>query len=239
MSGRHHIHSSNAIGPFDAFVADSATEGPLALLLLPEMFGLSPAMCDAADLFAHEGYATAVPNLFWRAAHPRTLDYEGHDRQLAWERLQTLDFDAVVADVEDAARWLCRRSGARAVVALGHCIGGRLAMLSLAAPSIVGAISLYGLGISTQGAALAQLHKPAQLHYGLADEHVPREEIEAVAAHSRENAMITIYRYDGAGHSFCNPNRPMYDASAAALVQARALAFLAERAADLKGGSRR
>jgi carboxymethylenebutenolidase len=213
---------------FDAYLAlPNASVSRVAVLLLPEMFGLSGAMCEAADDFAQAGFAMAVPNVFWRSEHPRTLDYEGVDRQLAWERIQAFDFERVIADIDTAAAWLREKSGATEIVALGHCIGGRLAVLALRSNSVAGAISYYGLGIAKQGTALAEIRKPVQLHYGLADQHVPMSEIDAVSGFAAGNPAIEIFRYDGAGHSFCNPNRPMFNVEAAALVRRRTLEFLA------------
>jgi carboxymethylenebutenolidase len=213
-------------GSFNAYLAEPAHSGRVGIVLLPEMFGLSPAMLEGAEDFAALGYATLVPNMFWRAPNPELLSYEGPDRQQAFDRLQALDYGAAVADTGVAARALMDLTGCTTVAALGHCIGGRLAMLALPDTEVAGAISYYGLGISQMGEALARLRKPAQLHYGLADGHVPLEEIKAVEAAMKGNPNITIHRYAGAGHSFCNPRRPMFDAAAAGLVRDRTVAFL-------------
>ncbi len=213
-------------GSFNAYLAEPAGSGSVGIVLLPEMFGLSPAMLEGAEDFAALGYATLVPNMFWRAPNPQLLSYEGPERQQAFDRLQSMDFVAAVGDIGVAARALRQLTGCTTVAALGHCIGGRLAMLALPDTDVAGAISYYGLGISKMGEALATLQKPAQLHYGLADEHVPLEEIKAVDAAMKGNPNITIHRYAGAGHSFCNPHRPMFDAAAAGLVRDRTQAFL-------------
>jgi carboxymethylenebutenolidase len=215
---------------FNSHRANAESEAPIRILLLPEMFGLTPAMCEAAEAFAVAGYTTLVPNLFWRdRAHPGVMAYEGAERQTAFERLQALDLDAAVEDIELAAKELSAASGReKPVVAVGHCIGGRLAVLALPRTRLRGAVSYYGLGISAQGEALAHLVKPAQSHYGLADEHVPPAEVQAVQALAKGNPSISIFCYENAGHSFCNPYRPMYDRTAAALVRQRTLAFFAE-----------
>jgi carboxymethylenebutenolidase len=212
---------------FDAFLAE--TSGPaktVAVLLLPEMFGVTPAMREAAERFAGAGYATAVPNIFWRDSAPGVLAYEGSERQLAWERLQRFDGDAAIGHIATAAGWLAGKSNAGRVVAVGHCLGGRLAVLALNGTPLAGAVSYYGLGISKMGTALASLEKKAQLHYGLADEHVPQAEVDSVTAFAKGNENIEILGYPGAGHSFCNPYRPMYSADAAELVYRRTLSFL-------------
>jgi carboxymethylenebutenolidase len=211
---------------FDAFLAAPGGRAKtVAVLLLPEMFGLTPAMCEAAGRFAEAGYATAVPNIFWRDPFPGVLAYEGADRQSAWERLQRFDGDAAMGDIAAAAGWLAAKSGADRIAAVGHCLGGRLAVRALNGSPLVGAVSYYGLGISKMGPALAILGKPAQLHYGLADEHVPQSEVDAVTVLAARNANVEIFRYEGAGHSFCNPYRPMFAPDAATLVHQRTLAF--------------
>lgn len=212
---------------FDAFLASpQAAARSVSVLLLPEMFGLTRAMCEAAERFARAGYATAVPNIFWRDPCPGVLDYELADRQSAWERLQRFDGEAAIGHIAAAAGWLAGKSGAHRIVAVGHCLGGRLAVRALNGAPLAGAVSYYGLGISKMGAALSTLDKKAQLHYGLADEHVPQTEVDEVAGFAKDNRNIEIFRYPGAGHSFCNPYRPMFSAEAAALVYQRTVAFL-------------
>jgi carboxymethylenebutenolidase len=215
---------------FDVYQAQARSEAGLRVLLLPEMFGLTPAMGEAADAFAANGYTTFVPNLFWRFRDcPGVLSYEGADRQTAFERLQVLDLDTAVEDIELAASQLAGAAGHDLpVVAVGHCIGGRIALLALPRTRLRGAVSYYGLGISSQGEELSHLAKPAQLHYGLADEHVPLAEVEAVTALVKGNPSIAIHCYENAGHSFCNPYRPMHDRAAASAVRQRTLAFLAQ-----------
>jgi carboxymethylenebutenolidase len=216
-------------GTFNGYLARAKIEKNVRVLLLPEMFGLTPAMHESAQSFAADGYTTLVPNLFWRSVtHPDALDYEEEDRRIAFDRLQAFDHSAAVEDIELAAAELRGQAGALPVVAIGHCIGGRLAVLALPRTSLAGAVSYYGLGISQQGGELARLNKPAQLHYGTADEHVPMTEVKAVSALAGGNPSITIYCYDKAGHSFCNARRPMYDKTAACLVHERTLAFLDE-----------
>ena len=55
-------------------------------------------------------------------------------------------------------------------------------------------------------------------------------EVEAVISLAAQNPSVAIHRYDNAGHSFCNPYRPMYDPAAAALVRERTMNFLDEMA---------
>ena len=67
---------------------------------------------------------------------------------------------------------------------------------------------------------------PLQLHYGLKDQHIPRQEIDAVSAGVRGRPSVEVFLYPEAGHSFANPVRPTYDAAAAKLAAARIEAML-------------
>jgi carboxymethylenebutenolidase len=213
-------------GTFDAYLAPSRGER-VGVLLLPEMFGLTPAMTEAADGFAADGRATLVPNLFWRDPTPGVLSYEEPERSVAHARLEAMDLDRAVEDIAAALAAFRALPGApETIVAVGHCVGGRLAALAMPRTDLAAAVSYYGLGISRQGAELATLHGPLQLHYGLADPYVPVSEIEAVKALAAGNPNIEIVEYEGAGHSFCNPYRPMFSPTDAAAVRTRTLALL-------------
>ncbi len=221
--------SSVTLAPgFEGWFVPAAPPAGASVLLLAEMFGVTPAMQGSAAGFAAAGYQALAPNLFWRSRHPGVLRYEGPERQWAWERVQAFDAGLAMADIAAAVAWLRAHTGGLPVVAVGHCMGGRLAVQAAAQLGLAGAASLYGLGLSADAAAFQALRCPVQLHYGLADEHVPAAEIDAVRKLVQGNALVTLHGYAGAGHSFCNPARPMFDATQAALVQARTLAMLAE-----------
>jgi carboxymethylenebutenolidase len=211
---------------YDGFAAIPPDGGAVGLLILSEMFGVSPAMQDAARNFARAGISTLVPNIFWRSRDTGVLTYEGQDRERAQSRADALEPAAVCEDVERAIAALRKRVPAlRCVAALGHCIGGTFAVTALDRTDLAAAISYYGFRISELGDRLARLDKPAQLHYGLSDPHIPVSEVEAVKALARGNPRIAVFEYPAA-HSFCNPYRPMYDERHARTAHDRTLAVL-------------
>jgi carboxymethylenebutenolidase len=197
------------------------------VLLLTEMFGVTGPMRAAADGFARAGYPTLAPNLFWRVEPPGVLAYEGPERAQAWDRLRDFDEAGAVEDMGRAAERLrAEPSCSGPIAAVGFCMGGRLAVLAALELGVDAAVSYYGLGISRYGDRLAALTGAVQLHYGLADEHVPAAEVEAVTRAAAADPHVAIFGYPDAGHSFCNAARPMYDPAAAALAHARTLALL-------------
>jgi carboxymethylenebutenolidase len=212
---------------YEGFAAVPSQSAATGLLILSEMFGVTPAMQDAARAFAHAGIATLVPNIFRRSAVTGVLSYDGPDRERAQNRADALDPEAVCADVALASEALKTHvPSLRRVAALGHCIGGTFAVTALCRTDLAAAVSYYGFGLSKLGAELARLKKPAQLHYGLADPLIPAGEVDAVKALARVNPGIAVFEYPDAGHSFCNPYRPMYDKAQAATAHERTLTLL-------------
>jgi carboxymethylenebutenolidase len=207
---------------FDGYTAAPASGRGTGILILSEMFGVNGPMRKLAASYAERGYSTLVPNVFWRSEPSVALDYEGPERETAWQRLRTFDFDVTAADIGmavTALRGLPSCTGK--VAAIGFCMGGRLAYLAAARAGVDAAISFYALGISHHLDEMAGIACPVQLHYGASDEHVPTAEIEAVGAAARANSKVEMLLYPGVGHSFFNEVRPTYDGAAAALAGQR------------------
>jgi carboxymethylenebutenolidase len=207
---------------FDAYLArPSAARGP-AILVLSDMFGLNEPIRAVADHYAGLGHAALVPNLFWRSDIPGAISYDDPQHAAAWARLKALDLDVVSADMRAASDWLRAQPFANGkVAAIGFCGGGRFAFLAAVRCGVDAAASLYGLGISQHLGETANARCPVQLHYGLQDQHIPRQEIDAVEAGMRGRQNIEVFLYPEAGHSFANPVRPTYDAAAAKLAAER------------------
>jgi carboxymethylenebutenolidase len=209
-----------------AYLARPAAGRGVGLVILHDMFGPSAPFLALADAEAARGRCVLVPNLFWRSVPDSVLPYDApHDA--AWERLQSFDADAAVAGLRAPIDWLRRSPLANGKVAvLGFCFSGNLAFLAAARAGIDAAFAFYALGISRHIAEAGRIACPLQLHYGMADEHVPAAEADAVARGVASNAAIELHRYPGAGHSFFNPVRPTYDAAASATASQRVEAVL-------------
>jgi carboxymethylenebutenolidase len=213
---------------FDAYLAKPAQPRGPAILVLSDMFGLNEPIRAVADHYAARGHAALVPNLFWRSDIPGAISYDDPQHAAAWARLQALDLDVVAADMRAATDWLRAQPFSNdKVAAIGFCGGGRFAFLAATRCGVDAAASLYGLGVSQHLGEVGNARCPVQLHYGLKDQHIPREEIDAVSAGVRGRPNIEVLLYPEAGHSFANPVRPTYDAAAAKLAGERFDAMLA------------
>jgi carboxymethylenebutenolidase len=198
------------------------------VLILSEMFGLNAPMREFAQHYAGRGHCTLVPDVFWRTETPGGLGYDEKGFELAWARIKDFDIDTCAKDIRIAAEALRKQPSCNGkVVALGFCMGGRLAFVAAARSGVDAAIGLYGLNIAKHLAEVPAIQVPTHLHYGDKDQHVPLAEIEAVAQGTAANPKITIYRYAEAGHSFFNKVRPTYDPAAAAVAATRIYAVLA------------
>jgi carboxymethylenebutenolidase len=213
---------------FEAYLVTPNAGRKPAILILSEMFGLNGPMQDFAKHYAARGHCALVPDLFWRTQTPGGLGYDEKGFALAWARIKDFDIDTCANDMRAAADALRRQPSCNGkVVALGFCMGGRLAFVAAARSGVDAAIGLYGLNISKHLGEVPAIKVPTHLHYGDKDQHVPLAEIEAVAKGVAANPKITIYRYPEAGHSFFNKVRPTYDPAAAALAATRIDALLA------------
>jgi carboxymethylenebutenolidase len=212
---------------FDAYRALPAAGRGVGILVLHDMFGITPPFRDLAEEYARRGFPVLVPNQFWRSEQASTLSYDdGHGAANA--RLAAFDWDGAVEGMRLSIAALRRMPQCTGkVLALGFCFSGRLAFRAAARTDVDAAVGFYALGISRDLGEAPKIRCPLQLHYGLADEHVPRVEIDEVATALTGRANFAVHLYEGAGHSFFNPVRPMYDPAASTLASQRIDALLA------------
>lgn len=213
---------------FSGYLArPEASGGKPAIMILSEMFGLNEPMRLLAREYAERGYAAIVPNVYWRCDQPGAMAYEGEERQIAQDRIDHYDYSPIGPDLQKVLDYLRGQPwNSHKVMALGFCAGGNMAYLAAARTDIDGAVSFYGLGISSYLDEQDKVRCPVQLHYGMLDMYVPAEEIRKVGAGVAGHSSIQYIEYPDAGHSFCNPVRPGYHAPSATLADQRVQALL-------------
>jgi len=219
---------------FDAYSVRPAAGSRHGIVMVHDMFGLNPSIRYIAGEFARRGYAVVVPNMFWRSDHPQPMEYDEEHHPAAWARLQALDLGVACGDIATAANWLrAQPSSSGKVAVIGFCGGGRIAFLAAARTNVDAAVALYGLHIAQHLDELGQVKCPVQIHYGLRDQHIPRDEIDAVSdgieAHQAANGgpPMEVLTYPRAGHSFFNHVRPTFDRNAKQLAVQRIETLLA------------
>ncbi len=215
-------------GSFKAYLAlPAAGTGP-GMVMLQEIFGISPYMKSIADLYAEEGYVAIVPDLFWRLEPGVSLGYTEPEFKKAFELNGRFDSNAATSDITSTVKALRAHKAVKGKVgALGFCLGGRLAVLAAAHSGVDCAVSYYGVGIEKETAAIKAVKVPMVFHFAAKDHYTPPEVIEQIRQGFAGKDDIEIYVYPDADHGFNSPMRKdRYDRPAAMMAHTRSIALL-------------
>jgi dienelactone hydrolase len=187
----------------------------VTIVLFHSMYGLRPAVRDAADRMRAAGHEVVVPDL-----------YEGRTADTPEAGLALRD--------EIGRDELLRRAVAAAapysdggLVYAGFSLGGAVAQnLALGDGRARGLLLLHGTSDIAEG---ARTELPVQLHVAEPDPYETDDWLSAWYLLMRKaGADVEVHRYRGAGHLFTDPDLPDYDAEAAERTWAVALDFLRE-----------
>ena len=204
----------------EAFRSDPDATPRGGLVVIQEIFGLTPHMNRLVDHFAEEGFATIAPALFDRVEAGVSLGYVGADYEKGRALRAALSESWILADTAAAVAAV---KPAGKVGLVGYCFGGLVAWQ--AGTTLEGldcAISLYGGGVAK---LLDRTPKcPMQFHCGDSDRAIPLSDIQKFKDAFPD---IPYYVYDDAPHGFCTDDREgAYRPDACARATARVLDFL-------------
>ncbi|HLH75695.1 MAG TPA: dienelactone hydrolase family protein [Candidatus Binataceae bacterium] len=214
-------------GRMDAYLALPESGSGPGLVLLQEVFGVSPYLREVADLYAAEGYVTIAPDLYWRLERNVSLGSSEAELKRAFELSNRFDLDQGIRDVGDTLRTLRAMAQCTGKVgAVGFCLGGKLAYLTAARHPVDAMVSYYGVGIESHLAEADALRCPALFHFAGQDRYVPPAACEAIVAAFKGNDQAQFRTYPDAGHGFNNPTRPAYDRFCSLLAHSHTLGLL-------------
>lgn len=188
------------------------------LVILHELWGLSPTMERIADEFAGEGYRTLVPDLF--------QGRRAHDVNEGFALMGGVDVaDAVAQNIRGAVQ-LLEQEGC-SVAVLGFCFGGLLALVAAARiPELAAAVCCYGIP-SPDVEDPANISIPLLCHFASEDEWCTPAKVDQLERRLREGGVnFELYRYD-ARHAFMNRDGKTFSAAATELAMLRTREFLA------------
>lgn len=185
------------------------------ILLLHSMYGLRPAVHQAADRLRAAGHEVHVPDLY----DGRVVDTP----EAGIEIKEEIGRDELLKRAVSAAAPLSQDG----LVYAGFSLGAALAQnLALADDKARGLLLMHG---TSDMADDASTDIPVQLHVADPDTYEPVDWLNAWYLRMRRaGADVEVYRYPGAGHLFTDPDLPDYDPEAAEQAWAVALTFLAE-----------
>jgi carboxymethylenebutenolidase len=181
------------------FAQASQPKAP-GVVLFEEWWGLDHRIKETADRLAGHGFNVVVPDLY-RGRSAATGDEANH-------LMQGLDFgDAATQDAAGAARYL-REHGSPRVGAMGFCMGGALALLSVMKGTDFDAASVWYGYPPAQAGDPATITVPLQGHWALEDDFFKIEGVDAMEHQLRaRGAKPEFHRYD-AKHGFYNTGQP-------------------------------
>jgi carboxymethylenebutenolidase len=234
--------------PVEAYLArpdeDHDPEPRAGLVLIHHMPGFDRWSKEVARRFAVDGYDVIAPNLYSREAPGADPD----DAAAAARAQGGVPDDRFIADCAAAVAYLRARDRANGKVGIiGHCSGGRHAVLGACTSQVDAAVDCYGafvtgdppeghvmtsLGVHGIEDRLPGLSGPLLGLFGAEDAHPSPDDV------ARLDDLLTglgkeheFHSYDGAGHAFFATDRPSYRQAASLDGYTRIAAFFAKHLA--------
>lgn len=219
MSEKIEVLTSDGAMPAHLWLPASG-RGP-GVLLLQEIFGVSPYIERRAQDLAALGYVVLAPEVFWRLGVSAVAN--GPDMlEEAVGLLGRLDWDAAVADSGAALGALRTRpevTGGVGVV--GFCFGGGLGYAVVAGSPTDALVSFYGSALPDLVGAIPSVPTPSLHHFGEADSYIPMDTVERIRESVSGGGPVEFHTYPGAGHAFDNDDFVAHDPQASALAWQR------------------
>lgn len=208
---------------FSAYLSLPERPNGHAVVVLQEIFGVTPHIRAIADRFAEDGYLALAPDLFWRLEPGLSLTHSKEDLARAFALVQQFDESLGVQDIARSVAHIQQLPGFGGQVAVaGMCLGGKLAYLAAARGVAAAAVGYYGVGIEKNLDEAGAIKCPLMLAFGGRDRYVPpaaREQIDAAFA---GNPQVVIQVYEDADHGFYTRG----DAATISLARQRTNEFL-------------
>jgi carboxymethylenebutenolidase len=220
------------------WVAEPAHVPAPAVLIVNDMYGMSPFHHHIMALIAALGFVAIDADYFHRSSLLTGATFEG-----ALQRRDALDRGQAVADLSELVRHLQSdsRVAPGTVGAIGFCIGGTLAVALAAEEDVVG-ISFYGFPVEPpegSGDATIDLRKlasrirrPILAHWAGADQYIDGPLVASFETSLHEaNVPAEFLFYDDMKHGFMSgllSSEPSAEKAAASQAWSCTTAFLSD-----------
>jgi carboxymethylenebutenolidase len=222
-------HGGDKVGAYFAQPDPGHSTGPRGgLVLIHHMPGFDRWSKEVVRRFATDGYQVIAPNLYYREAPDASPD----DAAAAARAAGGVPDPRLIGDVSGCLDYLRGLPGASGKVGvIGHCSGGRQAVLAGCNLPFDAVIDCYGawvvgsppadsmmgkLGVTGFEDQLARLSAPLLGLFGREDKSPSPEHVATLATllsgHRKEHEF---HSYDDAGHAFFAADRPSYRQEAA------------------------
>ncbi len=192
------------------------------VVVIHHLPGYDRATKEMTRRFAAMGYDAVCPNLFWREAPGADPD----DASATARARGGVPDERLVGDVAGAAAYLRGLPESNGKVGvIGHCSGGRQAVLAACSTPLEAAVDCYGAFVVIDSPSdnrpnlvskLPSLGCPLLGLFGVEDQRPSPAEVARLGEILREHGKdFESHSYEGAGHAFFAVDRPSYRVEAA------------------------
>ena len=178
---------------------------PLVVLMC-HIGGIDAFTEDRIDRLAKAGYVAVAPDIFH---HYAWIEDSNERRASLRDSRVVADIKAAIAHAESAGAVDSSRIGI-----VGHCMGGRTALLGAGSDARISALAMYYggrtmLSWGDEGATpfdlIPNLRGPVIGFFGQDDEEPAPADVDKIEAEiNRHGIACEFHRYEGAGHAFQN-----------------------------------
>ena len=190
--------------------------GP-AIVVMYHRGGIDAFTMSVVERLSSNGYLAAVPDVYHRCPIGTP----------AGERKNLLRDSEIVEDVEATLAHLRNRADVDPdrIVVMGHCMGGRMALLVAGSvPAFCGAVIYYGGSVNKSwGEGPAPFERLRNIRcrvigfFGDRDTHPSPEDVNRIDSELRRHDIAHVFhRYPDVGHGFQNPAHDTPEEHAAA-----------------------
>jgi carboxymethylenebutenolidase len=184
-----------------AFVVypERKTKAPV-VVVIHEIYGLSPWIRGVADQLAADGFVAIAPDLLTSKGLPNSTD--SVPANLATAAIRTLDPDDVHRQILAAANYAMALPAAeKRYGVVGYCWGGGVAFEhAVRSPTVKAAVVFYGVSPASQ--SLSSVKAPVLGLYAGNDARVDQTIPAADSTMKALGKTYVTHVYEGAGHGF-------------------------------------
>ncbi len=207
---------------------DGTGPWPGAMLFMDAM-GVRPELIGMAERLSSNGFAVAVPNLYYRSGPQPPVNVTafatpGPERERVFALMHSINHALVMRDTASVLDFLDREASVSKmpIGTVGYCMGGGYALTAAGTyPDRVGAAaSFHGGWLATDRPDSPHRLAPrfrANLYVGVADNDplCPPDEVERLRdTLTKAGCTFAIEVYQGAKHGFSVTGHPAYDRAA-------------------------
>jgi carboxymethylenebutenolidase len=188
------------------------------VVVIHEIYGLTPWVRAVADQLAEAGYIAIAPDLLTMKDLPNATDSVPSD--LATAAIRTLSVDDVQRYLDASASYaMALPSAQKKYGIVGFCWGGGASFQhAVHSPSLAASVVYYGVSPATE--SLSSIKAPVLGLYGGNDARVGATVPPADSAMKALGKTFTHYSYEGAAHGFLRQQSGQAGANLTATQQA-------------------